>query len=282
MIGWEEGIILKYFEEENGVLFQGDCLEVMKNIEDESVDMVITSPPYANQRKDSYNSVSEDKYINWFRPIAKEIKRILKPSGSFFLNIKPHVVNGQRSCYVFDLILSLVREVGFNYIDELCWVKNPYPIKSNKRFKNSFEPIYHFSKTIKIKFNPLACGTQVKECSYKRAKRKICGSPKNGSNLNMDHSNILNIELARPSNVINVNNVVNQYSLKKEHPATFPEALVDFFIKSFSDEVDVVLDPFVGSGTTLVASKNLNRKYIGIDLEEKYCEIAKKRLLGEV
>jgi DNA modification methylase len=262
------------------MIYLGDCLDVMSNLESDSVDMVFTSPPYAERRKSTYGGVPEDKYVEWFLPISKEIKRILKPSGSFFLNIKPHTDKGERSLYVFDLVLSLKREIGFSFIDELCWAKNAFPGALKGRFKNGFEPIYHFSKNgSDITFNPLACGTPIKEESIARAYRKQSGAPKNGSGMTgMNTTNIRHLELARPSNVIHVNNVSNQFSDKQKHPATFAEGLVEFFVKSYTNEGDTVLDPFGGSGTTGIVSKNLNRNYILIEKEQEYYDLIKSRL----
>lgn len=253
-----------------------DCLNVLKNMEADSVDLVFTSPPYAEQRKNTYGGINEEHYVEWFLPIANEIKRVLSPTGSFFLNIKPHSDNGERSLYVFDLVCALKRELGFKFIDEFSWNKNPFPGKYSNKFKNGFEPIYHFSKSTNIKFNPLACGTPIKEDSYKRGKRKSSGSPLNGSGLRFNAKNINDLKLSRPSNVVMVNNVSNQYGFKKFHSATFPIKLVDFFIKSFSNEGDLVLDPFAGSGTTGVSAKLLNRNYIMIEKED--IELINKRL----
>ncbi|MBC8438103.1 MAG: site-specific DNA-methyltransferase [Deltaproteobacteria bacterium] len=262
-------------------LIQGDCFEKIKDIPNESVDLIFTSPPYADRRKKCYEGKSADEYVDWFRPLGIEIKRILKPTGSFFLNIKPHTNKGERNLYVFDLVCDLKRNVGFMFVDEFSWEKNAFPGKLKGRFKNAFEPVYHFTtgNPNQINFNPLACGTPMKEESIARTYRKQCGAPKSGSGMTgMNTTNIRNLKLARPSNVIKVNNVSNQFSDKQLHPATFPEGLVEFFIKSFTNENDTVLDPFMGSGTTGIVAKKLNRNFIGIELEEQYFEIAKKRI----
>ena len=253
----------------------------LKHIPDNSVDLIFTSPPYADRRKTTYGGVREDNYVEWFKPIAIELKRILKPTGSFFLNIKPHTNDGERSLYVFDLILSLKRDVGFMFVEEYCWTKNAFPGGYKGRFKNGFEPIYHFTKSNpnKITFNPTACGTPMKEESIARTYRKQCGAPKNGSGMTgMNTTNIRHLKLARPSNVINVNNVSNQFTLKSEHSATFPEKLVEFFVKSFTNEDDLVLDPFAGSGTTGLVCIDNNRNYILIDKEKSNIELIKKRI----
>ena len=266
---------------EMGKIICGYSEQVLKKIPDNSVDLVFTSPPYAERRKNTYGGIKEDEYVDWFKTIAIELKRILKPTGSFFLNIKPHTNNGERSLYVFDLILSLKREVGFFFVEEYCWVKNPFPGGLKGRFKNAFEPVYHFtvSHPNNIKFNPLACAAPVKEDSLKRAGRKHCGDPKNGSKMTQPAAhNIRNLKYVRPSNVIHVNNVSNQYTAKQYHSATFPEKLVEFFVKSFSDEQDLVLDCFAGSGTTGVVCVDTNRDYLLIEKEQKYVDLIKSRI----
>ena len=262
-------------------IYQGDALDLMKGMNDNLVDLVITSPPYADRRKKCYESISEDEYVEWFLPYAKEIKRILKPSGSFFLNLKTHTNNGERSLYVMELIIAIKKELGFLFVDEFCWTKNPFPGSYKGRLKNAFEPVYHFTKNKPslITFNPLACGTPIKAESIARSYRKQCGKPKNGSGMTgMNTTNIRTLKLARPSNVIHVNNVSNQFSKKQDHPATYPEGLTDFFIKTFSNENDYVMDPFMGSGTTGISAIKNNRKFIGIDKKAEYVKLAKVRI----
>ena len=264
-------------------LIHGDCLEKTKDIESNSIDMIFTSPPYADRRKDTYGGKKANVYVKWFLPFVREFKRILKPSGSFFLNIKPHTENGGRSLYVFKLVIEIVENVNFKLIDEFCWTKNAFPGGYKGKFKNALEPVYHFakSKPSEIIFNPIACGTPMKQESIARTYRKQCGAPSNGSRMTgMNTTNIRNLELARPSNVININNVSNQFTDKQKHPATFPTGLVEFFVKSFSSESSTVLDPFMGSGTTGVVCKNLNRNFIGIEIDKEYFEIAKQRIEG--
>ena len=261
-------------------LIQGDCLKEMKNIKSDSIDLIFTSPPYADRRKSTYGGTTAHKYIEWFLPFVKEFKRILKPTGSFFLNIKPHTENGERHLYVFKLVISIIEDVGMKFIDEFCWTKNAFPGGYVGRFKNAFEPVYHFtkSKSSDITFNPVACGTPMKAESIARTYRKQCGAPKNGSGMTgANTTNIRDLEFARPSNVIHVNNISNQFTSKQEHPATFPVKLAEFFIKCFSNEDNVILDPFMGSGTTGIACLNLNRFFIGIEIKPEYIVIATKR-----
>lgn len=252
----------------------------LKKLPDNSVDMIFTSPPYADRRKNTYGGIVEDKYLEWFKPIAIEIKRVLKPTGSFFLNIKPHTNKGERSLYVFELVIMLKRELGFLFVEEYCWTKNAFPTGTKGRMKNGFEPVYHFTKENpnQITFNALACGTTVSEETKSRAFRKNCKTPTNGSGMVVDRDNFKDIEFARPSNVINANNVTNQFTSKMEHSAVFPEKLVEFFVKTFTNENDVVLDPFGGSGTVGVVCKNLKRNYIIMEKKQEYFELATNRI----
>lgn len=261
-------------------IIHGYSQEELKKIPDNSIDLIITSPPYADRRKKTYGGIKEEIYLDWFKPIAIEIKRILKPTGSFFLNIKPHAKKGERSLYVFELVIMLKRELGFLFVEEYCWTKNAFPTGTYGRFKNAFEPVYHFTKENpnKIKFNPLACGTPISEETKSRSFRKNCKTPINGSGMVVDRDNLKTLELARPSNVINANNVSNQFTLKSDHSATFPEKFVEFFVKSFTNETDTVLDPFAGSGTVGVVCENLNRNYILIDKEESNIDLINRRV----
>jgi len=261
-------------------IIEGFSEKELKKLPDNSVDMVFTSPPYADRRKKTYGGISEDKYVEWFTPIAIEIKRVLKPTGSFFLNIKPHTNKGERSLYVFDLVLFLKRNIGFWFVEEYCWTKNAFPTGVKGRFKNGFEPVYHFTieNPNQITFNALACGTPVTKETKDRAFRKNCKTPTNGSNMVVDRDNFKHLDFARPSNVINANNVTNQFTSKMKHSAVFPEKLSDFYVKSFTNEGDVVLDPFAGSGTVGVSCIENNRECILIDKEHENIVLIEQRI----
>ena len=117
-------------------LFFGDCKFELANVEDNSVDLVFTSPPYADQRKKTYGGIHPNKYVEWFLPISAQLLRVLKPSGTFVLNIKEKVVNGERSTYVMELILEM-RKQGWLWNEEFIWhKKNSYPGKCPKRFRD--------------------------------------------------------------------------------------------------------------------------------------------------
>jgi site-specific DNA-methyltransferase (adenine-specific) len=262
---------------ETDIIYNCDCLEGLSKLPDNSIDMVFTSPPYADRRKSTYGGEGPDGYIEWFLPISSEIKRVLKDTGSFFLNIKPHTINGERSLYVFELVMELRNTTGFMFVDELCWTKNAFPGSYRGRLKNGFEPVYHFTKATpsNITFNPTVCGAPIKQESIERSYRKQCGEPESGSGMTgMNTTNIRHLKMGRASNVVNVNNVVNQFSKNKGHPATFPIKLVDFFIETYSDVGQVILDPFMGSGTTAVSAIGLHRKYIGFEMMKEYHDIS--------
>ncbi len=127
-------------------LYLGDCLIELKKIPDNSVDLIVTSPPYADQRKSTYGGIHVTKYVDWFLPISNELLRVLKPSGTFILNIKEKVVDGERSTYVMELIIAM-REQGWLWTEEFIWhKKNSYPGKWPNRFRDSWERLLQFNK----------------------------------------------------------------------------------------------------------------------------------------
>ena len=255
----------------------GLCENELKKIPDNSIDMIFTSPPYADRRKNTYGGIHAEKYVDWFHPIALQLKRVLKPSGSFFLNIKPHTNKGERVLYVHDLVLDLKRNVGFRFTDEFCWTKNGVPGKFKGRFKNAFEPIYHFTLEKDFTHNPYSVAKKAKDVSLKRYKRKACGESSNGSGFAGMRKEIKS-KLALPSNHIHIPQKVNQHTMEKIHSAVFPVDLVDFFIKAFSNEGDVVLDCFAGSGSTGISCINNKRGFVLIEKETQYCELIKNRI----
>lgn len=260
----------------------------------------VTSPPYGDARKSTYGGIHPDKYIEWFKPIAKEIYRVLKSDGSFILNIGDNTVNGETHLYTFEIPIVLKRELGYKFIDPFMWHKKTTPPGAfNNRFKGAWEFCYHFAKQINIKFNPKSVAQPANAVSIARYKRhkdfhKMKSSTgsgfnnpsKNGRRERNNGSGIAGtnderldmLQEALPSNVL----YLSPETMNVGHPAPYPQALPEFFIKAFSDENDIILDPFCGSGTTTLVAKKLNRNYIGIELNEKYIEIANKRLEKEL
>lgn len=245
--------------------------------------LCITSPPYALQRKNEYGGISEDKYVEWFEHIQETIKSLLIPNGNFILNIKPNCnKDNQRSLYVFDLIIAMVRQWGWYFIDEFCWIKTAVPKQVKAHFKNGFEPVYHFAlNNRKFVFNP-------KDVMIESNSAIIPGGPgigattwssKQGSSGNYLLSKTKGIThgMAYPSNVLNIRNS----DRSNHHPAAYPVKLVDFFVKSFSNINDFVLDPFGGSGTTAISCIRNNRKCLIIEKVPRYIDICLDRISKE-
>jgi site-specific DNA-methyltransferase (adenine-specific)/site-specific DNA-methyltransferase (cytosine-N4-specific) len=260
-----------------------DCIAFLKTLPDDSVDLVITSPPYADQRSSTYGGVKADAYVDWFTPISSEILRVLKPTGSFVLNIKEKVVNGERHTYVIELILAL-RKQGWLWTEEYIWnKKNSFPGKWPNRFRDGWERVLHFNKQKDFKMNQDAVKIPIGGWSKSRLsnlsdKDKERDNSQVGSGFGKNVSNWVGKETVYPNNVINL----ATESSNKNHSAVYPLGLPEWFIKLFTDEGDVVLDPFLGSGTTCVAALNLNRNSIGTEILEDYYKVAVKRIRESV
>ncbi|CAH7412034.1 Methyltransferase [Vibrio chagasii] len=255
-------------------LILGDCLVKMQEIESESVNLWVTSPPYAKQR--DYNGSSVDDYAEFILPIMKEAKRTLCSNGSLVVNIKEHCEKGSKSLYVYKFAIDMVESLGFILVDEFIWNKtNPFPTGAKTRLKDGYERIFHFVKKKGYKFYPnnVLVKSESKWLeSEKRRKNKSEHNVTNGSGMNMS-KRIAN-DMVRPSNVI----TGTSSNINIGHPAVFPLYIPEFFIKLMSDEMDVIGDMFMGSGSTGVEAKKLNRKFIGIELDDEYFEIAKVRI----
>lgn len=261
------------------ILYKGDCLKELKNIEDDSVDLIVTSPPYADQRKNIYGGVHADKYVAWFLPIAEELFRVLKPTGSFVLNIKERVVDGERHTYVMELIIAM-RKQGWLFTEEYIWHKrNCYPGKWPNRFRDAWERCIHFTK--KKKFSMYQDEVRVPMGDWRNSRLKslsetdrIRDESRVGSGFGKKIDNWVGRDLAYPTNVLHLATECGN----KSHAAAFPESLPEWFIKLFTREGDLVLDPFSGSGTTMRVSRRMNRNSIGIELLDEYCEITARDL----
>lgn len=259
------------------MIIRGDCLQEMSKLQDESVDLVVTSPPYAMQRKNTYGGITEDEYPDWFEQIGKEIYRVLKPSGSFVLNIKENSKDGRKSLYVMETVIRLAKI--FMWKDTFIWnKKNPFPTGSNRRLKDGFEYCFWFSKGKQYKFYPnnVLIKSESKFLESEK-KRSNLGNHNcyNGSGFKMNRRFVS--DYIRPSNVITLATDTENHV----HPATFPVGLPQFFINLMTETGDVVLDPFMGSGTTGVASGKAGRDFIGIEISEEYCKIAEERIQKE-
>lgn len=277
-------------------IYSGDCSKLLTDkilFPDASVNLIVTSPPYADKRKKSYKGVHSDKYVEWFLPIAEQLKRILTDNGSFILNIKEHPSNGERETYVLELILEMKKR-GWLWIEEYCWYKkNSFPGKWPNRFRDSWERCLHFTKNKEFKMYQDAVKVPIGDWAEKRFKSMsqndfVRHISKNNSHLTRNVSNWLNKKKVFPHNVLvfeeehrlYLGNVIENAvdGSIKNHSAIFPIELPTWFIRLFTKENDVILDPFIGSGTTAVAAVLNRRDYIGIELKPEYFEEATKNV----
>ena len=260
-------------------IYLGDSKEKLKSLEDNSIDLIMTSPPYADQRKSTYGGIHPDKYVEWFLPISEELLRVLKPSGTFILNIKEKVVKGERSTYVMELILAM-RKQGWYWTEEFIWhKKNSFPGKWPNRFRDSWERLLQFNKEKKFHMYQEEVMVPMGDWAKTRLKNlsetdKVRDNSKVGSGFGKNISNWVDRDMAYPTNVLHLATECNN----KNHSAAFPKELPLWFIKLFTKEHDVVLDPFMGSGTTLEVAGSMRRNSIGIDIVPEYYEMVKSKL----
>ena len=264
---------------QNWTLYLGDCTEQLQHIASDSVDLVVTSPPYTNQRSDTYGGVTPDDYVEWFLPIADELQRVLKPTGTFVLNIKERVVKGERHTYVLELILAM-RQRGWLWTEEFIWhKKNCYPGKWPNRFRDAWERLLQFNLQRKFKMNQDAVMVPVGDWYASRMRTlsetdRARDESKVGSGFGKKVANWLDRDKVYPNNVLHR---ATECSNRK-HSAAFPYWLPEWFIDLFTDAGDVVLDPFVGSGTTAFAALDKGRRAIGIEIHKPYCDALKGQL----
>jgi len=261
-------------------IIHGDCEEILKGFPDDSIDLIFTSPPYADQRQQTYGGVKPDDYVDWFLPKAEQFLRVLKPTGTFILNIKERVVRGERHIYVVELILSM-REQGWLWTEEFIWhKKNCYPGKWPNRFRDSWERLLHFNKQRKFNMYQEAVMVPVGDWAKDRLANlsetdRVRDESKVGSGFGKNVSRWVGRDKVYPTNVIHMATECSN----RDHSAAFPISLPGWFIKLLTQPGDIVLDPFIGSGTTAIAAQRLGRDYVGIDINEEYCRMATERLV---
>jgi len=248
-----------------------------------AVNVAITSPPYAAQRKYDENSefepIQPEHYVAWFELVQSCIAQVLALDGSFFLNIKEHCEDGQRVLYVKDLTLAHVRLWGWRFVDELCWERPGLPGRYQGRFKNAWEPVFHFSREKGFKFRPLAVAhpsDAVPVYSYETDLSPVGSLTGLFNDRDQSRKRAENREirsgLALPSNRL------PPFSTEgTTHEAAFPVGLPTFFLRAYSDEGDTCYDPFLGSGTTLIAAEKLDRVCFGIEISPRYCDVIVER-----
>jgi len=246
-------------------LHLGSC-ENMRAVSDRSVHLVFTSPPYPRACR---AGLRPDDWVDWFMPKAAEIRRTLRRDGSLFLVVKEPVVNGERHTFVHDLIREM-KATGWRYCDELIWMMpNPLPRRAAGRLKDSFQRILHFSLSKKYAFYPDALRRPVKPTNgqNKRYRTTVGG-------FKIDAANFEYADTALPGNVL----VCAHISQSLLHDSAHPDELASFFIRLATREGDAVLDPFAGSGTTLVTANRLGRRWIGYEVRKSAYHAAMSRL----
>jgi site-specific DNA-methyltransferase (adenine-specific) len=278
----------------SNIIYNGDCKDILSDIvkfPDKSIDFIITSPPYADKRKRFYYSIHPNDYVQWFSPIGKELYRVLKNDGSFILNIKEHPVNGERGTYVIELILELKKQ-GWFWIEEYCWYKkNSFPGKWSNRFRDAWERCLHFAKDTKFKMYQDAVKVPIGNWSEKRFKSMTENDfrrhvSQTNQSLGRNVSHWLDRDKVYPHNVIvfeeehYISNVIEFATVcyNKKHSAAFPLELPTWFLQLFTKEGDIVLDPFIGSGTTAYSCLLSGRKYIGIEIDKNFIKDAEETI----
>jgi DNA modification methylase len=242
----------------------GDCLEVMKKMPDKSVDLVLTSPPYDNLR--DYQGYKFD-----FENIAKELFRIIKQGGVVVWVVGDATINGSETGTSFKQALYF-KEIGFNLHDTMIWEKHSFNHDPrNKRYKQHFEYNFILSKGKPKTYN------EIKDVPVKNAGKRYKSSKRLPNGNIRDYGYITMNDFQARSNIWKIGQ-----DTKNKHPAPFPEKLANDHILSWSNEGDIILDPMNGSGTTTKMAKILKRNYIGIEISEKYCEIARQRLRQDI
>lgn len=260
-------------------IHNGNCFNLVKQLAPNSVDLAVTSPPYADARKATYGGVPPDQYVDWFMPLAQDLLDVVKPTGSFVLNIKEKVVNGERHTYVLDLIHAL-RGMGWLWTEEYIWHKsNSMPGFWPNRLRDSWERCLHFTRERKFAMYQDAVKVPIGDWAGHRLKNlsvedKARHDSDTGSKFGRNISAWVGRKMVLPSNVLHFASECTN----RGHSAAFPENLSEFFIKLFTVRGDVVLDPFAGSGTTCAVAKRLDRRYIGFELNADYHRLAMERL----
>lgn len=291
--------IAPLYRTSSGSAYVSDSLELLKTIEDSSVDLVLTSPPFALRRQKTYGNVEESEYVDWLKPFGKEVLRVLKDSGSFVLDLGGAYRSGvpSRSLYNFRVLLSLCDEVGFHLAEDFYWynpAKLPSPIewvnKRKIRAKDAVNTVWWFSKTeypksdIRNVLRP-----------YSDRMKKLIADPEGfyspqkrpsghdiGANFGKDNGGAI------PSNLLEIPNTDSNSSYLKlckdfgleRHPARFPEELPRFFIKMLTDPEDLVIDIFAGSNTTGFVAEQLQRTWLSIDSSHDYVKASVLRFLA--
>lgn len=275
-----------YYSTKYGETYLGDSLELIKKIPENSINLIITSPPFALTRKKEYGNESADKYIEWFLPFADEFKRVLVENGSFVLDLGGAYLRGNpiRSIYQYELLVRLCKEVGF-YLAQEFYHYNPSRLPTPAewvtirriRVKDSVNVVWWLSKTP----HPKADNRKVLK-PYSQSMKKLLKKgykPKlRPSGHDISDKFQKDNQGAIPPNLLELANTDSKSPYLKRckeaeikpHPARFPSGFAEFFIKFLTDEDDIVLDPFAGSNTTGFVAETLQRHWMSFEINENY------------
>jgi site-specific DNA-methyltransferase (cytosine-N4-specific) len=287
-----------YFTSRRGAAYLGDSLETLRALPSSSVNLVVTSPPYALHFKKAYGNEHKARYVEWFLPFANEIRRILTDDGSFVLNIGGSYNQGTptRSIYHFKLMIALVEEIGFHLAQECFWynpAKMPVPAEwvtvRRIRVRDSVEYVWWFSKTPYPKASNLNVLKEYSEDMIRLNRNGVRGTVRPSGHVIREsfdkiHAggsippNVTEAEFDIPESMMKMgNNAANDIYTKrckeegmKIHPARFPALLPRFFIKLLTDPDDLILDPFAGSLTAGAVAEELERRWIAGEEVEEY------------
>lgn len=296
-----------YYETGLGAAYLGDAKPMLEALPSASVNLVFTSPPYALHFKKEYGNVTKNQYVDWFLAFAKEIHRILPEDGSFVLNIGGSWNEGvpTRSLYQYKLLIALVEEIGFHFAQDCVWynpAKMPVPAEwvsvRRIRVKDSVEHVWWFSKTPWPKANNRNVLRPYSKDMLRLAHKGVKATVRpSGHSINASFdkiaeggsipSNVIEDEI--PTELLRLgNNSANDVYTKlckesgiKIHPARFPAALPEFFIKLLTEPGDIVLDPFAGSNTCGKVAELLQRRWMGFELNEEYLRGSRYRFFSE-
>jgi DNA modification methylase len=255
-----------------------DYATVERLLDGNRINIAFTSPPYASQRaydeSSGFRPIPPDEYVDWFEDVQANVRAHLADDGSWFVNIKEHCDEGQRHLYVKDLTIAHARLWGWRFVDEFAWTRAGVPGTWPNRFKNGWEPVFHFALTGQIKFRPYEVGHASDEVFHEGG--RVSGTNTTG-NVGWSGSDVRTTSgIALPSNVLDIH--TNPASMQDaDHPAAYPLALPEWFIRAYSDARDVVFDPFMGSGSTLLAAHRNDRIAYGTEISTGYCDVICRR-----
>ncbi|MBE9214464.1 site-specific DNA-methyltransferase [Plectonema cf. radiosum LEGE 06105] len=281
-----------YYSQKCGQAYLGDSLKLIEHISDNSINLILTSPPFALTRQKEYGNQREEDYIEWFLPFAKEFKRVLAEDGSFVLDLGGAYLPGLpvRSLYQYELLLTLCKKLGF-YLAQELYHYNPARLPTPAewvtvrriRVKDSVNVVWWLSKTP----HPKADNTKVlkpysksmKNLLEKGYEAKLRPSGHDISNkFQKDNKGAIPPNFLEAQNFLKIGNTESNSAYMrrckqagiKPHPARFPRGFAEFFIKFLTDENDTILDPFAGSNTTGFVAESLQRRWVSFEINENY------------